>query len=262
MSTEVATRLTDEALAAAATADLETDLSEIRVPILKIAQSLTREVKGGDAEEGDFVNSLTGEALGRSVQMVVVDAFKGRFWKNQKTGKAFSTGRGEPVIPWEEHPEYGKHFVDAADAEEQYREAVHNNEKDWGKGPGISTTYNFVGLLVDEDGELAGFPVRVSLMRSAAKEGRNFQTMLNIARAPWDNVYELSTRDATSSRGEPYIAVKVKPVGKTTPEQRQAALDIAQAIHGGAAVRYDDDLEAGTDAPAKPAETGGLADSI
>lgn len=267
MSQEVAVRdLTEEALVAAAKAGLETDISQIRIPFVKIGQSLTKEVKARDAEEGDWINGLTGEVYGRSVHLVIVDAFKGRFWKDKKTNDTYTTGKGEAVIPehWP-HPESGKFFADAEDAEEQYRAAVRANEKDWGSGPGISTTYNFVGLLLveGEDGEteLQEFPVRISLMRSSAKAGRNLETMLHLNRAPWDQVYELETRDATSSRGEPYMNVTVKQLRKTTPEERQVAVGVAQLVHTSDAVAYDGEVE--EDAPkAPPKSKGGISDTI
>jgi hypothetical protein len=258
MSDLVPRDLTEEALALAAKADLGDPTDDFVIPRLKVAQALTKEVQDGDAEVGELIHSLTGESYGEAVEVIVVDAFKGRAWKDTE-GNLHSANR-EAVVPWEDHPCFGEHFVDCPDAEEQYRARVRANEIDWGKGPGISTTYNFVGLIVREDGEVEEFPVRISLMRAAAKEGRNWQTMLHLARAPWDLVFEVSTVKARSKRGEPYVAVKVKQVRKTTDEERSAAVRVAQALHSSAQVAYDDaDADEETEGRAAPAPaTGGL----
>lgn len=236
--------LTEEALVAAATQDMVQAGEILTVPRLKIAQSLTTEVTEGNARPGELLHSLTGESYGTAVEFVVVDSFKGRSWKDPKTGDFHSVGRGEVRVPWEDHPCYGQHFVDCPDAEEQFRAAVRANERDWGSGPGIATTYNFVVLLVTEEDGIANFPVRITLSKSSAKEGRNLGTMLNIARAPWDVVYEISTSQTRNKRGEPFTAVRVGQSRKTTDEERAAAVGVAQLIHSGdTEVAFDEVVE-------------------
>lgn len=252
--------LTEEALVAKAKADIQVSAEDLVIPMVKVAQGLTREVQDGDAEAGELIHSLTGESYGESVQLLIVDSFKGRSWRNPEDRTFHTAGKGETVVQWEDHPCHGQLFVDCLDAEEQYRARVRNNEIDWGKGPGISTTYNFVGLVVRDDGTVDDFPVRVSLQRSSAKAGRNWVTMLNIARAPWDAVYELTTSKTRSKGGEPYVAVSVKLARKATDDERQAAVRIAQAIHGGANVEYvGEQDEEGHIAPTPEPEGTGLA---
>lgn len=249
--------MTEEALIAAAKSDL-LDVSEMTVPMLKIGQSLTREVTEGDAQPGDLIHSVTGEVYGKSVQLIVVDSFKGRAWRNPEDRSFHVANRGEVVVPWEEHSCFGQHFTDCPDAEEQYRARVQANEIDWGKGPGIATTYNFIGLILHEDGQIDQIPVRISLMKSAAKEGRNWQTILRLNRAPWDVVFELSTSMTRNKAGEPYTAVKVRQLRRTSDEEKLAALEVAQAIHT-STVRYDDALEEETPVmPSQPEASGGL----
>lgn len=258
-SKELATRdLTEEALVASATGDLFSDADDFVIPRLKVGQSLTSEVVEKEAEVGDLIHSLTGYVYGTSVELIVVRAFKGRSWRNPKDNSYRATNGPELIVPWEDHPCYGQPFVECPDAEEQFRAAVRRNERDWGKGPGIATTFNFVALLFGPDGELENFPVRISLERAAAKEGRNWSTMLNIARAPWDDVYELSTTQARSKAGQPYTAVRVKRSRSTEDEERRVAVEWAQRLHD-ANVAYEqesDDMEVAPPAP-EPA-TGGL----
>jgi hypothetical protein len=259
VSQELTRTMTEEALAASIKEEAGAQLSELIVPRLKVGQALTKEVDSGDAEVGDLINSLTGEVYGTTVQIIPVDFYKSRSWKKDTDSPKLFSQKGETVIPWEEHPEFGKAFVDADDAEEQYRIAVRANLKDWGRGPGISTVYNVLGLIVAEDGEVEVFPVRLPLERALAKAGRNLFSMLTIARAPWDAVYEVTTVKARSKRNEPYTDVRIAKVRPTTPEERQAAVEVAQAIHGGAAIFEDGPEEdEGGFAPTPVADTGGL----
>lgn len=260
MGTEMETRQqTEEALAARATSDLVSSGDEFVIPRLKVAQSLTAEVVEEEAEVGELIHSLTGESYGENVSLIIVDSFKGRSWRDPET-RMFYTANRETIVPWEEHPCFGEHFADCPDAEEVYRAAVRANEKDWGRGPGISTTYNFVGLIVGEEG-VDTFPVRLTLQRSSAKEGRNLATLLTIARAPWDSLYEVSTSKTRSKAGDPYIAVRVKKGRRTTDEEKQAAIEWAQTLHGAGQVAYDDTAsdQDGQVTPQEPARTGGLA---
>lgn len=258
MSQEVVpSQVTEQALIARATADAIEE-SELVVPRLKIGQALTDEVKEGDARPGDLIHSLTGEVYGSAVELVIVQAFKGRALREKGQ---FYSANNTPVVPdnWPERYR-GLHFVDVPDAEEQFKARANAGDVEWGSGPPIYTTHNFVGLVL-RDGELEDFPVRVSLSRGSAKEGKNWVTMLKIARAPWDLVFELSTQEARSRNNDDFFKAKVKQLRKTTPEERQAALEVAQLINGGdTAVVFDegqDDEEGGRPAQA-PDSNGGL----
>ena len=254
-TTDVSTQ-TEAALAAQATNDL-VDPADLTVPLLKVMQSLSKEVSEGDAVPGELVNSLTGESHGMSVQIVVADAFKGRFFNDKKSGRTYVAHR-QAICDWEGHPCQGKPFVDCLDAEESFKARVNSGEIQWESGPPIATTWNFVGLLLAEDGTLDDFPVRVSLMKAAVPVARNWATLLAIAPAPWDVVFELSTKDATSKRGEPFVAVKLKQVRKTTAEEKAAVVSVAEQIHAADTVVDLGDGEAAQAATVAPDAKGGL----
>ena len=67
MSTEVAIPQSAEVEAILAQQDQALAEGAFQVPILKICQALTKEVKEGDAEAGDFLNTLTAESYGTAV---------------------------------------------------------------------------------------------------------------------------------------------------------------------------------------------------
>jgi hypothetical protein len=231
------------------------DAGELVVPMLKVMQPLSNEVGEGKAQPGQLVHSLTGQSYGTSVGLIVVRAFKGRAWQPEPGKLLVADG---PLVPWRDHPCNGERFVDCYDAEEQYRAAVNAEEHPWGKGPGISTTYNFVGLVLPEDGELENFPVRLSLMRAAgAKAGRKLMTLLQISRAPWDNLYTIQTQRTQNAAGQPYHRADIDQARITTADERQLAVTIAQAV---ASVALSAEVEADPDpgvAPA-PEASGGL----
>lgn len=225
---------------------------DLVVPVLKVAQSLTKEVTEGDAKPGDFVNSLTGENFGNTIDFVVSAYQKGRFLKDKETGRSYAALGDVAPSSWPE--EYaGRPFVEIEDAEERYKERVNAGEIAWEKGPAISTTHNFIGYV---DG--SEVPVRLSLMRTATPAARKLKTMLRFSRAPWDQVFTLKTEKKSSQRDEPYHNVSVAQGGPTTAEQRQRAVALAQATQSGRVSEASaDDLE---EKIAKPKKGEGALD--
>lgn len=246
--------VTREAELEALLAQQETEFSSavIDVPILKVGQSLTTEVKAGDAEEGEFINSLTGEGLGNKIGFIVAYYQEGRFMAD-KSGKAVSAftdlipERWEPFVG----PQWvGSPFTEHPDAEEQFKAAVDRKDREWGSGPPISTTRNFTGYAIvpsldPEDEELL-IPVRLSLKRGdnrAADKFRQLKDMYRL-RAFWDMTFDLSTRIKTYGKHETYV-VSVKAGRATTDEERLQAVALAQQV---VANRVRDNLESDAEA--------------
>jgi hypothetical protein len=252
MTSQELTQITPEeqALAVAMQADLDGD-TDLVVPILKICQSLTAEVVDGEAKAGDFINGLTQENFGNSIEFVVAAYQKGRFYSDKDTGRSFSTT--DPIAPDSWPEEFaGRAFTSIDDAEERYREAVDAGKIEWGSGPSISTTHNFIGLV-----GASPVPVRLSLMRTSAPAARKLKTMLRFSQAFWDNVFVLKTETKRSQRNEPFQSLVVKQGGKSTPEQRQAAVQVALAVKSNHVAEAPAD--AVEDKPAKPKKA---ADSL
>lgn len=209
----------------------------ITIPILKVGQDLTAEVKRGDAERGDFINALTGESYGNSIEFIVSYYQQGRFAAT-KDGKAYVAFGNEIPDAWE--PLVGKEWVgqpfsEYPEAEEKFKAAVNAKEREWGSGPTVSTTHNFSGYAlvqsVDPEDEPTLIPVRLSLKRTdvpAAKKFISLKRMLRL-RAFWDTTFELTTVPKASGRHESYI-VQVKAGRPTTDEEKQVAVQLAQDV--------------------------------
>ncbi len=203
------------------------DTARLVVPAVKLGQGQTKEVVAGDAKAGHWINSVSGEDLGEYVEVVLCNHYQGRFYSDEDNN-AFSTPNEVAPSNWPE--EYaGQRFVDIEDAEEQWKAACNANEQEWGKGPPISTTYNFVGLVL-KDGELVSeLPVRISFKRGDTKTAERLYTLLKSARSPWDRSFFLSS-DKKIGGGAPYYAAVAAQGGFVSPEVRQVAVRVAAAF--------------------------------
>lgn len=233
------------ALSEAQLADVGMD--DLVIPMLKLAQPLTAEVTDGSASAGEYINSITGQSFGEDIEFIVAAYQKGRF--QAKDGVIIeasqdSSGLSKKGVPYSEDPE----------AEEQWKAAVNRGEKEWGEGPPIATTYNFVGFVVI-DGELSGMPVRFSVSRASAPVAKKWLTALKFAKPMWAQRFRLGVRKEQGQKGT-YFVPTVRPAGDTSAEQRQAAVELAQAVRSGDAKLVDDNPE--PTAPAKPAAEPGM----
>lgn len=210
----------EQALADAMKGDIGQD--RMVLPNVKLTQALTKEVVDDEVSAGHFFNSLTKQDYGDSIELVICGRFVGRFYSDEDN-RAFAAQGDIAPENWPE--EYrGKYFTEIPDAEEQFREAVNAGEREWGSGAPISTTYNYVGLIV---GDTTPLPVRVSMMRGNSKVAGKIDTLLKFSRAAWDSTFTLSARKAVSAKGQPFYALEVGQGGAPSPEMRQAAVQVA-----------------------------------
>lgn len=265
-STEVAERNSAEVAINDAEAQLiaenqgAVDAADLQIPLLKVGQALTQEVQEGEADAGEFINALTREGLGTKVEFVVAHFTKGRFFHgdratNRRARKAFGT----KTVPWQDDPHYNEPFTEHPDAEEQYSARVNNGEIEWGKGPKISTTFDFTGYVIPADPDEQPIPVCLSLMRKNKKTAQKWVTLLQavLRGRYWDAVFEVSTERTANDAGDKYYVVNVKQGRKTTPEEKQLAIEIAQAVRrNNVEVVGEEDEAAGP--KAEPDAAGGL----
>ena len=264
-STAVATALSPEEQAILAAQANEFDDSDIQVPILKVGQSLTREVQEDQAEAGEFINTLTGEGIGDAIGFIIAYYQKGRSAADRKTGRYYVAFSDTIPESWEDlvGAEFvGTPFDEYPDAEERYKARANAKEIEWGKGPLVSTTHNYTGLAVvpaeeDSGQEFELQPVRLSLQRTQMEAVRKINSLYKMTlrgRPFWEKVFDLTTYKKTFASGPAYI---VKPsIGRaTTADERAEASALAIAVAGGRVT------EAGTsvDAPVEPVATGGIA---
>lgn len=190
------------------------------LPILKLTQALSKEVQNGDAKPGELVNSLTGENYGDEVELVVCEFFKGRFYATED-GKVY-VAQSEVIPDSWDHADSGKRFDESLDAEEQWKARSNSGEIAWGKGPPIATTFNYVAFIPGEDA-----PLRVSLMKSETPAARKLNTQISMAQAPWDYVFRVAVKGEVNSRQQAYHVREITRGRKTTPEERQSAVQLA-----------------------------------
>lgn len=245
----------------------EFDNDLFQTPILKIGQPLTREVQSGDAEAGEFINTLTGEGLGEAIEFIPAYYQKGRFAVDKDSNKAYVAFGTSIPEAWEDlvGPEFvGTPFAEYPDAEETYKKRVNAKEIEWGKGPLVSTTHNFTGLAVvrpvgEDDAEPEYQPVRLSLQRTNMGAVRKWITLIKSKRnaAMWDYAYDLSTKQEQFKKGIAHLLV-VKLGRATDNDEKAQAVELAQAVAQG---RVSDNQggESAADKPVAPSAEGGLA---
>lgn len=230
-----------------------------QTPLLKIGQPLTKEVQDESAEAGEFINTATGEGIGTVVEFIVAFYQKGRFAADRDTNRSYAAN-GTDTIPAHWADLVGEEFVgtpfsEYPDAEEQYKRRVNAKEIEWGKGPQVSTTHVFTGLALVEDPETQEVelqPVRLSLQRTAVPAVKKWMTLIKskLRNKPWwGKTFVLSTYKQPFDRGAAFLP-KIGVGRDTTPEEREAAQALAQAVIAG---RVADNAE-GDSAADKPAE--------
>lgn len=256
-----------EAIQAQQDAEFEGDT--FQTPILKLCQPLTREVQEEQAEAGEFLNTLTGESLGTQIEFVIAFYHKGRAARQESTSRYF-------VGPFDTIPAHwadlvgeefvGTPFAEYPDAEEVYRDRVNRGEIEWGKGPLISTTYNYVGLVIpspvegDEDSEVEPQPVKLALTRRSNKVAidkiGSLKRMTLRNKSFWDKTFEFSTSRKTFGNNVAYV-VNVTLGRDTTPEEKQLASELAMAVIGGRVASNEEDAERGSQR-VEPEAKGGI----
>lgn len=270
MSTDLATQGDYTPEVAALLAQQEQALSEgyFQTPILKLAQGLTKEVASGDAEAGEFINTLTGESYGTRVGFIVALMQVGRAVSDKRSG-AYRNTIDQDLIPDDEvwtnvlGAEFvGTRFDEHPDSEELFRQAVNDGDREWGSGPPITTTYNYTGLVlpsgVEDEDEPTLMPVRLTLGRTtkpAHDKLRQLKASLLRNKPFWDVVFDLSSSAKTFGRHEAFV-INVKKQRNTTSDERQLAAELAVAANSGRV--SDNSTEAGGESRVKPESEGGL----
>lgn len=244
-STDLAAR--DSELAQAALAGIHKE--DLQLPVIKVTQQLSREVTDGDVESGHFVNTLTGEDLGTEIELVVCHYFRGRFFaprEGEFEGRTFVAGGDTAPSTWP--AEYaGQKFVDIPDAEETYRDRVNSGEIEWGRGPAITTTHNYIGYLLSDP----GVPVRVSLMRTSAPAARKINTLISFGnRSPWNAAIKLEAELRQDKQQRPFYVVKATQGRQTSADEIAAAQNLAIEAQSAAFQLTGDEQLA--DSPSKP----------
>lgn len=210
----------------------------ISVPLLKVGQGLSKAVQNGKVANGQFYNTLNFETYDQPVAFVVASYERGRFWSPEGENRGFRAPFSG-VIPWNDHPDYGKTFAESGDTEENWTQ-------EWKvKRPPISTTYEFTGLVVGSD-----IPVRLSLMSTSAKTGKTLRQLLRLDRQPWDHTYNLTASRREGRKGDYYV-VEAEQAEAPDKGTQLAAAQLYLAVKRQGAEAVDGDEAAAAPAPAE-----------
>jgi hypothetical protein len=210
----------------------------LSVPLLKVGQGLSKAVQNGKVANGQFYNTLNFETYEQPVPFVVASYERGRFWSPEGENRGFRAPH-QGVIPWADHPDYGKTFAESGDTEENWTTEWKQQR------PPISTTYEFTGLIVGA----SEIPVRLSLMSTSAKTGKTLRQLLRLDRQPWDHTYNLTASRREGRKGDYYV-VEVEQADKPDEAVQLQAAKLYLAVKRQGAEAVDGDEAPATPAPA------------
>lgn len=212
----------DDELNAKALANI--DKSTLTVPMVVLTQQLTQEVSDKEIESGRWLNKITGEDLGEEIELVIGYYYKGRFYSPKDEDRSYNADG--PVAPanWPEKFA-GKNFADIPQAEEQHKARANDPDDDFefGSGPPIETTHNFIGFLK----QYPGVAVRVSLKSTSTPAAEKINNIVTFAGSYWLNSFKLGVVARRNKKDQPYFVATVKSGEQTDEEQRAAAREIA-----------------------------------
>lgn len=244
----------DEA-AAAAFGDAVDD-RDLQLPLIQITQQMSRSVTDGKVSSGHFFNNVSGKDYGNELEFIPAVYQKGRFYvhNRDKDDEQTFVANG-PVAPSTWPEQYaGRAFADIEDAEEQWRERVDAGEIEWGKGPPIVTTHNFVGLAV---GDLDA-PARISFSRTSAPAAKKIMSVVRWSRKPpYNSVFKL-TLDERSVRNKPFFVAQAAQDRDSSDEERTAANGVFAAVKQAGGFGLSETDEEGQDKPKATTPAGGV----
>lgn len=248
----------EQALVAGAIAGI--DEHDLVLPAIQPTQALSNAVTDGKAEAGHFYNTVTGRDYGDEIEFVIVGYQKGRFLvHNRGEDDERSYVASGDVAPDGWPKEYaGKAFVDIPDAEESWRARANDPEDshEWGRGPIIATTHNFVGFELSDD----GLPAKLGLSRTSAPAAKKILTALRFSgRAPWASTFILKT--VSRSKGtKAYFVVQAEQGRTTEAAEIEQAQTLAAQIQQAGAFALEAPSDDAVETTAKPKKPEGGVD--
>jgi hypothetical protein len=203
---------------------------DVSIPRLKLAQSLTPEVKDGDADDGDFIHNITKEIIakaGEPIRIIPIAMSKNYIlWRDRKNNGGGIFARATRVVtPQGVRYAWDKPFTEFEDKIDgktpvKYKTARFIDEdglNQWGtqipnnpeSGPAATEHYNYIVILPDRNYEM----IAISLSRTANRKAKDLNAMLKRGSAPaFGRVFEL--RSIEDSRGsDKFYNWEFKPAG-------------------------------------------------
>jgi hypothetical protein len=206
------------------------DSGDVAIPRLKIAQSLTQQVKDGEMDEGALYLNVTGEAIAKpGDKLRIVPIAQGKeyiLWRPRQDGGGGVLARAKPALvngekryAWDKKNQTFDVKV-GGKVPVKWKTRAYIDEDglaEWGseipgeKDSGIAATahHNYVVALPDHDNMI----VALSLSRSQAKKAKDFNGTLKMGSTPmFARVFELSTVEEKNAKG-PFKNVQIRPAG-------------------------------------------------
>lgn len=197
----------------------ETDSKDIVIPRIKVINALSPERIDGKNEEGDLINSLTGEDVKGKRFIPVKQYYSNIHWNPDRDA--------EPRMFCRSFDGRVGQNDDGVCVCSQCRKNQFDNTKTGKDAQPQCTSYlNFLGFFEDSP-----MPVVLSFARTNYNEGRK---MLSIAKsmrtAIWNYAYVIDTTLVTKGKNRWYNMVPAM-AGPTTTEQRALAFDFFNSIN-------------------------------
>lgn len=163
---------------------------DIKIARLSLVQGLSQVAIDGKASMGQLFNTITQEIYGDSIEIIPLFMFK--------TRAQFDTERGL-VMMSRDNIKVTMAIDEFAEYIDKPVEEVPGAEWSGNEPPIFCQVYNFPCLLV---GQLAQFPVSLSLMRTAVKAAKTFLSMARYSGEDmFARVYKISTKIEKGKKG-------------------------------------------------------------
>ena len=211
------------------------DNDDISIPMIKIGQGTSPEVKSGEVQEGDFFLNITGEVLGNAedpMRAVVIASTKEYIlWRDRKyegggiMARAKKARIGDLLFyKWDKPNQTFLNKVDGKIKVEWVTQeyVVPGQGLDaWGSeipgnedsGKAVTAHHNFLVILPDHGNMVAALSLSRSQVRKA-EDLNGILTMKSAAGLPsFVSLFEFTTVDQSNKEGQSYKNYKFRPAG-------------------------------------------------
>lgn len=213
------------------------------IPRVKVMQTLSPEVRDRTAEEGDIINSLTGDKLNGKT-FIPVFKFNNHIWWRDR-----SEGGGILCMARD-----GKHGVMSDGTNlvcNVCRKCEFDNTKQGKEALPVCTKYiNFFGFFEGER-----LPIIMSFSKTNYNEGKKLYSLAKVTmQNMWNYGYAVNEKKQAKS-GNEWFVMQMAPAGPTSEEDRSFAEQMYKSFRGTLNdMKYDMD-EAGPSANTPVADT-------
>jgi hypothetical protein len=205
MSKDVAVKKTQETAVYEGPTGIASNITseDLRLPRITLIQAMSPTAQDGTHKSGDLINTLTQEVLTQPVKIIPCFIFKN-------------------VIKWRPRSEGGGIIYRTTNITEEVKKDLA-----WvGDQKPLATAFINAVCLVEGQGDM---PVLVSFCNTSYKAGQDLATLTTLKRPAWKQLYELSARKVTNTKGTFHV-FNIKMGQAATPEQMKAAADLYENV--------------------------------